>query len=241
MAIKGKTRAKSKPKPVARAPKPVPVNVKPPFFLRRWVQVTLAIVAGVGSMVVLIWATNGVRDENRSKETARKRESARRVVQEWQTTVDAALVSFGPAGAGGGPPVLFPELSAAMDATSKGKPLEGLETIATDARDLAASTADDLDQVDLSTLIAGKGLVAKEAIWVLDSQKRMVLGLELYGEAATLMADVAGLPEEDQTRLARRAAALAELADEAFQDGYQNYTNALASVGLFAGATPPAG
>jgi hypothetical protein len=235
MAIKGKTRAKSKPKPVARAPKPVPVNVKPPFFLRRWVQVTLAFVAGVGSMVVLIWATNGVRDENRSKETARKRESARRVVQEWQTTVDAALVSFGPAGAGGTPPVVFP------DATSKGKPPEGLETIATDAHDLAASTADDLDLVDLSTLIAGKGLVAKEAIWVLDSQKRMVFGLKLYGEAATLMVDAARLPEEDQTRLAGRAAALAELADEAFQDGYQSYTNALASVGLFAGATPPTG
>ena len=241
MAIKGKTRAKSKPKPVARAPKAVPVNVKPPFFLRRWVQVSLALVAGIGSMVVLIWATNGMRDDDRSKEAAQKRESARRVVQEWQTTVDAALVVFGPAGSGGAPPLLFPELAAAIDATSKGKPPKGLDAVATDAVDVATSTADDLDQVDLPTLITGKGLVAKEAIWVLDSQKRMVFALKLYGEAATLLSDAAGAAEEDQTRLARRAGALAELAVEAFADGYQNYQFALTSVGLFTGATPPGG
>jgi hypothetical protein len=137
--------------------------------------------------------------------------------------------------------VLFPGLVAAIGATSKGKPPEGLDTVATEARDLATSTADDLDAVDLPTLISDKGLDAKEAIWVLDSQKRIVFGLKLYGEAATLMVDAANAPEGDQARLAKRAASVAALAVEAFQDGYQNYQNALASVGLFAGGTPAVG
>jgi hypothetical protein len=240
MAIKGKTRAKSKPKPPARAPRPVPVDVKPPFFLRRWVQVSLACVAGVGGMVVLIWATNGVRDENRSKETARTRESARRVVQEWQTTVEASLAAFGPAGAGGAPPTPFPELAAAVDTTSKGHPPDDLETTASDAADLATSTADDLDNVDLASLIANKGLNAREAIWVLDSQKRLSFGFKLYGEAAKLATDAAEASGQDQVRLAERAAEVSALAVSAYQDGYQNYQNALASVGLFTGV-PPAG
>jgi hypothetical protein len=241
MAIKGKTRAKSKPKPPARAPRPVPVNVKPPFFLRRWVQVSLAFVAGVGCMVVLIWATNGVRHENRSKETARTRESARRVVQEWQTTVEASLAPFGPAGAGGAPPTPFPELASALDATSKGHAPEDLGTIAGDAVDLAGSTADGLDNVDLASLIANKGLKVSEAIWVLDSQKRLSFGFKLYGEAATLATDAAETSGQDQVRLAKRAAEVSALAVSAFQDGYQNYQNALASVGLFSGAPPAAG
>jgi hypothetical protein len=241
MAIKGKTRAKSKPKPPARAPRPVPVNVKPPFFLRRWVQVSLAFVAGVGCMVVLIWATNGVRDENRSKETARTRETARRVVQEWQTTVEASLAAFGPAGAGGAPPTPFPELDVAVDATSRGHPPDDLGSIAADAADLASSTADDLDNVDLASLIGDKGLNASEAIWVLDSQERISFAFKLYGQAAKLAADAAEASGQDQVQLANRVADLSALAVLAFQDGYQNYQNALASVGLFSGVPPASG
>jgi len=241
MAIKGKSRAKSKPRPVARAPRPVPVDVKPPFFLRRWVQVSLACVAGIGAMVVLVWATNGVREQDRTKELARTRESARRVVQEWQTTVDSALATFGPAQAGGAPPTLFPDLSAAIDATSNGKPPQGLEKVASDARDLASTTSDTLDGVELSSLIANKGLNAEEAIWVLDSQKRMSFGFKLYGQVAALMGDAATAPAAEQEHLASRASDLAQLAVDAFQDGYENYVNALASVGLFTGGTPAGG
>jgi hypothetical protein len=239
MAIKGKTKAKSKPRPVAKAPRPVPVNVKPPFFLRRWVQVALAFVAGVGAMVVLIWATNGVREENKTTEAAQKRESARRVVQEWQTTVESTLAPFGPPAANGAPPVPFPEFTAAIDATAKGHPPDDLDTVASDAGDLAASSAEDLEQVDLPSLISGKGLRAEEAIWVLDSQKRMAFAFKLYEQAAALMVDAADVPEAEQVQLAKHAAEVAKLAEAAFQDGYQSYTNALASVGLFNGGAPP--
>jgi hypothetical protein len=241
VAIKGKTKAKSKPRSVARAPRAVPVDVKPPFFLRRWVQVLLAFVAGVGVMVVLIWATNGVRDQNRTKEQTRTRESARRVVQEWQTTVDSALSTFGPAQAGGAPPTLFPDLSAAIDATSKGEPPNDLEQVAKDAGHLAGTTSDTLEGVELSTLIADKGLRAEEAIWVLDSQKRMAFAFKLYGQVAGLMGDAAKATDAEQVQLAKRASSIAQLAVDAFQDGYQNYTNALASVGLFTGGTPAGG
>ena len=238
MAIKGKSRTKSRPRGVARPPKPTPVVVKPAFFLRRWVQVALAFVVGVGAMVVLTWATNGVREQNTSKENARKRESARRVVQEWQTTVDATVLKVGEAGPAGSPPLLFTSLSGAIDAASKGDVSKDLETTATNAQDLAKSAADDLDHVDLAKLIAGKGLNVEEAVWVTSSQKQMVHGLRLYGEVATLMVDAAKTTDVDQRReLADRAAEVRNLAESVFQDGYSDYQQALASVGIFVGGS----
>jgi hypothetical protein len=69
----------------------------------------------------------------------------------------------------------------------------------------------------------------------------MSFGFKLYGQVAALMGDAATAPAAEQGRLARRASDLAQLAVDAFQDGYQNYVNALASVGLFTGGAPVGG
>jgi hypothetical protein len=75
---------------------------------------------------------------------------------------------------------------------------------------------------------------------VTDSQKRISFAFKLYEQAARLVADAAEVSGRDQVRLANRAADVSALAALAFQDGYENYQNALASVGLFSGV-PPAG
>src|SRR5947207_203697 len=93
MAIKGKTRSKGKPRSGARAPRPTPVVVKPPFFMRRNVQVSLAFIAGIGVMVAFIWATDGIRQERHRREVAAQGATARQAVAQWQGSVTAALSS----------------------------------------------------------------------------------------------------------------------------------------------------
>ena len=60
MAIKGKSRTKSRPKQVARAPRREPVVVKPPLFQRRWLQLTAAFILGVLAMSIVVWVSHGV-------------------------------------------------------------------------------------------------------------------------------------------------------------------------------------
>ena len=61
MAIKGK--GKTKGRQPARAPRRAPVEVKPPFFMRRRVQVALAFVVGILVMMLAVWITNGLRQQ----------------------------------------------------------------------------------------------------------------------------------------------------------------------------------
>ena len=150
--------------------------------------------------------------------------------------MDAAVLSEGQAGPAGAPPTLFAALSGAIDGASKGDLPKDLETIASEARDQAKSASEDLNGVELANLITGKGLSAEEAIWVTSSQERMVQGLKLYGEVATMMQSAAKTADaERQKELADMAGQVRDLARSVFQDGYSDYQQALASVGIFVG------
>lgn len=236
MAIKGKGKTKSR--PPARAPRPAPVVRKPPFFARRWVQVAIALVAGAGLVVVVVWATNGLRATDAEDAAAAKESSVRRVLQQWQTTVDGALASVAPSTASGAPVVVLPSLTASVDTLSSGKASDKDVTTAQDTADTAVKLIDEavatLEGVDVPGLIRDQGLDTTAANYVLNSRTRMVEGLDLYGRVAAMVkaATAEGADPAVSQALVAEAAKLVPIAKQVFDEGHTDYTSALASAGL---------
>src|SRR3989304_1182393 len=95
MAIKSKSRPK-KSKQVARAPRAVPVEVRPPFFLRKRVQVTVAFVVGLLTAAVILWARNGLDEERAREERQKVAARARQAVGQYQSTIESGPAPGGP-------------------------------------------------------------------------------------------------------------------------------------------------
>src|SRR6266516_869905 len=157
MAIKGKSRSRSKPRAGARAPRAVPVEVKAPLFLRKRVQVSLAFLAGVGAMIVLIWATNGVRVEHRHATASDNHAKAVKALGQWKSTVDTALsgVQFDQQQQTVG---LLAALSSGLGQVKNGVVPANVVTQAKTAEGQLKTAADALHKVDLATLVSGQGL-----------------------------------------------------------------------------------
>jgi hypothetical protein len=233
MAIKGKGKTKSR--PAARAPRPVPVVRKPPFFARRWVQLVGAVLLGVIAVMVVVWATNGLRSNDAADARATDQANARRVIQEWQTTVDGALSKLGSSGGGVGPIVVLPTLSASVDTLAKGDPDQQAQETADEAVGLVDEAVKTLEGVDLPTLITdNEGLDVATTNDVLNSKARMVDGLRLYGRVAAMVraATAEDVDPAVADALIREAKELLPLAKQVFDEGYADYTSALGSAGL---------
>ena len=237
MAIKGKGKTKSR--PPARAPRPAPVVRRPPFFARRWVQVVGALLAGMGIVTIVVWVTNGLRTDDAAKARDAGAVNVRRVVQEWQTTVDGTLSKgLGSSGGGTGQIVILPTLSASVTTLAKGDK----DPKAGDTADSAVSLVNDgvtaLQNVDLPTMIRDKGLDLAMTNYLLNSKARMIDGLQLYGRvAAQVKAAAAAGDPAVASALIKEANALLPTATQVFNEGYSDYTEALARAGLL----PPAG
>ncbi len=232
MAIKGKGKTRSR--PAARAPRPTPVVRKPPFFLRRGVQAVIAAFVGAGIVILVVWATNGLRSNDAADAAATKDANASRVVQEWQTTVEGTLSSVGTSGGLGQFTVEQPlSDSLATLGTPKEDPkANDTATTAAGAMDGAASA---LQAVDLSKLItANEGVDLATTNYLLNSQARMVEGLHLYGRVAAMVKDATadGVDPAVAESLIAEANKLVPLAKQVFDEGYTDYTSALGSQGL---------
>jgi hypothetical protein len=241
MAIKGKTGSKSKPRSGARAPRPAPVVVKPPFFLRRKVQVSLAFFAGVGTMVAFIWATNGVRQEHHNRQVAAQGATAREAVARWQSTVQTALTSagFDPQTQSVG---ALTQLSTLVGQMTKGQTPSGAAATAATAETNLKAAADALQ--NLSTdVIRGKSLSEFEASSLLDSRDAMVLVFRSGQEVAGLVQIAAGTDKATATAIATRANELLTSAQTTFGGAYQSYFGVTVAMGLSSGLPfpPPAG
>jgi hypothetical protein len=231
MAIKGKGKTKSR--PAARAPRPTPVVRKPPFFARRWVQVVGALLAGMAIVTIVVWVTNGLRADDAATARDASAANARRVVQEWQTTVGGTL-SKGVASQGAtGQTEVLPALSASVQTLASGKEDKAAGETATGAVKLVGEAVSTLQGVDLPTLIRDRGLDVVLTNYLLNSKARMIDGLQLYGRVAAQVRDAA---EEDDPAVAqaliREATALLPIAKTVFDEGYADYTEALARTGL---------
>jgi hypothetical protein len=227
MAIKGK--GKTKGRPPARAPRRAPVEVKPPLFLRRRVQVLAAFIAGLLVMVGVIWVTNGVRQQGADDEAATEASKQRTEAQAWKSQVEGALGQVGTLSPGA-PPVLFPSVTGAITTLQGGDGPKAMATALKDARADAKLAIDPLDAYDLVGQIGGTGMSTGQTDWFLNSQTRIVQSLQLYQQAAGLAALAFDASGDQRTTLADRAATLAASASEILQDGWRDYQNALASV-----------
>jgi len=235
MAIKSKSRPK-KSKQVARAPRAVPVEVRPPFFLRKRVQVTLAFVVGLLTAAVILWARNGLDEERAREERQKVAARARQAVGQYQSTIESALAPVGQV-LSPGAFAAFVNLGTTLDDLEKGKgdPKEATETgvdVAKTASDASKAIAD----VDVSSLVGGKGFEFELVDSVFDSQDALVEALDLYGRAGELLRQAAEAEGAERDLLLEHAGAVLEIAQRVFQDGYADYTRALQKAGL---ATAP--
>jgi hypothetical protein len=230
MAIKGK--GKTKTKPVARAPRREPVAVKAPFFMRRWVQLIAAGVAGAAVVLVALWVMHGLDNDRAATRSTEQAKAKLAAGQTWKSTVEGALASLGPPGQNGAPPTIFGDLDATLAALSKGKvPKDadkGLKTTASNAT-TAAST---IDGFDLAGTISGQGFIGIEASQFTDSKSSLVEGLKLYEKAAEVARSAVEASGSLRGTLAKTASGIRDEASTLFQSGWSAYQLALGAAGI---------
>ena len=237
MAIKGKTRNKGKTRAPARAPRPSPVEVKPPFFLRRRVQIALAVLAGVAAMVAFVWATNGVRDERDRRDAAAQATKARRAVATWQAAVNSALgnVQFSDQDRSIG---AFTQLASLLDAIGKGQPPAGAADQASALEQGFKKAADDLDQLS-ADVIRNQGLNEFQAGALIDSRVALVEVFRSGQQAAGLAAIAARSDAKTAKAIADRASALVTAGQTTFTSAYENFFQVTVGLGLASPLPPP--
>ena len=232
MAIKGKSRPRGR-SSTAGAPRAAPVEVKPPFLLRRWVQVTGAFLVGIAVVMIAIWAVTGVHRMSDQRAKANAAASARAAVQQWKGTVDSTITQIGGDPNSQTSPAPFPQLSQTLSDMAAGNKAKDAANVAAQAQKQAKTAADAMEAVTLSGQITGKGLDAAEAGNVLNSQSGMVSAIRLYGEVAGLVRLAAGSDAVTAKALVARAQNLEQLASKVFANAYSQYQEALISVGIF--------
>ena len=237
MAIKGKGKTKSR--PPARAPRREPVEVKPPFFMRRRVQVTGAFVAGIMVMVLGIWVTNGLRQQSADKQAQADASKQRTAGLAWQSTVETAIGTVGTISPGA-PPVILPTVGSTIAAIQKGQAPPDAGKTLQKAQDDAKGAIDAIQKVKLTDEVRDKGFTAGEVSYFLNSQTRLVEALQLYSRAAAVAAIAAGASGDTQKSLADEAASIQATADQILQEGWSDYQNALFASGIAQTPVPSA-
>jgi hypothetical protein len=230
MAIKGK--GKTKTKPAARAPRREPVMVKPPFFMRRWVQQVGAAVAGAAVVLVASWVMHGLNTDNAATRKTEQAKTKLAAGQTWKSTVEGALTSVGPPSQNGAAPPVFAGLDSTLASLSKGKvPKDadkGLKTVVSNA----TAAANTIDGFDLAGTIAGKGFVVIEATQFTDSKSSLVESLKLYEKAAEVARSAVTAPGSLRESLAKTAGGIRDQASTLFQSGWSAYQLALGAAGI---------
>lgn len=240
MAIKGKGR--TRPRPPARAPRRAPVAPPTPFLRRRWVQLVVAFLLGLGLAWFLVWVTNGIRSSREASRHSEEQVEQRRALGAYKALVDAEVGKVGTLGPPGLPPTLAPELTSALDAIASGEATAETARTLAELADRLEASAEAIADHGLADAIRDKGLSLGEANAITNSQERLAAALRGYAEAARLAA-LAARGSGEAEALLRRAKAIEELARDALADGWNEYGLGLAAAGLAPGAaeTPGAG
>ena len=174
MAIKGK--GKTKGRQPARAPRRAPVEVKPPLSQRRWVQVSIAFVAGILAMMLVIWITNGLRQQRADDEAATEASAATRgraaVEEPGGRRARRGRHDVAGRAAGRCSPTSRTTIAALQD----GDVPDGAEASCNEAQDDAASAAEPLEAFALSDEVRDIGMDEGQVSWFLNSQVRYRAG-----------------------------------------------------------------
>jgi hypothetical protein len=197
----------------------------------------------MGIVTVVVWATNGLRVDDGAKARDARAAGVRRVVQQWQTTVDGTLSKgLGTTGGGVGQITILPSLSTSVATLAKGDKDPKAGDTATTAVKLVGDGVGTLQSVNLPDIIRNQGLDLATTNYLLNSKARMVEGLQLYGRVAAQVqaATQAGDPAVADA-LIKEANALLPVATQVFNEGYSDYTEALARAGLLQPSVPGSG
>jgi hypothetical protein len=234
MAIKGKSRTKGRPKQPARAPRRAPVAVKPAFAQRRWVQVTAAFVVGAFAMVLLVWVTNGLREDHASSDTQAQASKRRTAAVAWQSEVVNELSKVGTATTQGALPTLFTDMSGALAQMSRsGTAPDGATRTFQKASDGAQAVVTALSNFDLAGAISDHGFNVPQTLAFTDSKDRLVAAIALYKEAADVATQAVGTQDHAQrAALTKIATDLQTNASTDLQQAWETYTESLAAGGI---------
>jgi hypothetical protein len=229
VAIKGKGKTKGR-QPV-RAPRREPVEVKPPFFLRRRVQIAIAFVAGLLLFMFAVWVTNGLRQDRADKQAKAQASKQRQAALAWQSTVEGEIGKIGTINPGATPTIL-PDVATTIASLQKGKVPAGAAKTLKQTQDDAQGAIDAIKKVPLADQIRDKGFTVGEVNYFLNSQTRLVEALDLYIRAASVAALAANATGDARTSLADEAAKIQATADQILQEGWSDYQQALYAGGI---------
>lgn len=235
MAIKGKGRTRAR-QPV-RAPKRGPVPVPVPFFRRRGVQVVAAFLVGALVFWGGVWLTNGLRAQNTSERASEQELLQRRTGAAWEKVVATEVGAIGQIQEGQ-PPVILPQVRAAITALAQKTPTGAVSTLQTAAKD-AKKAIDDIEKEQLASSLSGKGFHQGEVLRFLSARDELVTSIQLYREAALLAVLAADLQGKDRTAAIDRADEQLNLADAAVLRFQTHQTEALAAAGIIRQPTIP--
>jgi hypothetical protein len=233
MAIKGKSKTKSRPKQVARAPRREPVLVKPPLFQRRWLQLTATFVLGLFAMAIVWWVSNGISSDNAQTAAANAASTRRVAAQTWKTAVEGAFATVGTASTTpGSPPAMFPDMSTALTAMAKGQVPKGAADTFDKAGASAQTASKTLTKFAVADHIRNKGFNAVEATAFTDSQTQLTQALDLYAKAAAAATLATNATGAQQQQLVAFAQSLQTSATSQLSNAWSSYENALAAGGI---------
>jgi hypothetical protein len=232
VAIKGKSRSKAKGKQVSRAPRREPVRVKPPFFMRRWVQITTSAVAGALAVLLVFWVVRGLHNDRATNE--KNAANAKRVAaaSKWETAVGGALSPVATQGQSGAPPNLFVGLGPSLAALAGGTAPKGTAASIKKVTDGVTTASAALAKFNLATTMKDQGFTAAEINSFIYAQALIDQSLTLYGKSAA-SAKLA-LAAQGGARKQLAAAALADLESGTalFQQGWQGLLEGLLESGV---------
>jgi hypothetical protein len=235
MAIKGKGRTRAR-QPV-RAPRRGPVPVPVPFFRRRGVQLLAAFL--VGSLLFWggVWLTNGLRAQDTSERDREQELLQRRTGAAWEKLVSTEVGTIGQIQEGQ-PPVILPQVRAAITVLAQKTPKDAVSVLQTAAAD-AKKAMEAIQKDALSTSLRDKGFSEGEVLRFLSARDELVTSIQLYREAALLGVLAAELQGKDRDAAIARAESVLTLADAAVLRFQTHQAEALAAAGIIRQPTIP--
>jgi hypothetical protein len=230
MAIKSKGRAKGR--QVARPPRREPVVVKAPFFMRKWVQLVGAILAGAAVVLVAAWVIHGLR-QDRARSLERQQTATKlAAATKWRSAVEGAVSAVGTLGQGGQPPSVLPQVTKAIGVLQKGDSPKGTAHVMDSATASAAKAADTLTKFDLAGTVSQKGFQPEEALAFVDSKDGLSAAFRLYGDAASIARSAAEATGGDRVVLGKAAAKILAEASTQLSAAWSSYQQALYAGGI---------
>ena len=235
MAIKGKSKPKGGGKAPARGPKPAYVPVRKPLLQRRAFWLPVLVVLGVATIAGLWYGIAKQRTADREEALAQDLSEAATAYRE---RVDPILATVGqpvPPNAYEVLPAFTAALTDFVDGKAKGS---DLEAVASGVVEQAAAAATQLEAIDAVELVADKGFDEATVVYVLNSRSRLTQAMRVYEQAGRLAQEAAVASGRQAEVLAEQASAIAGVAKDIFDDGYQDFVEFQFRAGTFQPGIP---